>query len=101
MKNIIYLCFIFIIGCNNDSKKAMEICDCMGFYEIIHNESHIKETKECLGKISVNIDYYEPKNKEYIYKKMSENGENLCPKESRKFWHFLRTINERSYLIKD
>ena len=52
---------------NNDSKKAMEICDCMGFYEIIHNESHIKETKECLGKISVNIDYYEPKNKEYIY----------------------------------
>ncbi|MEN8927835.1 MAG: hypothetical protein ABF242_10490 [Flavobacteriales bacterium] len=100
MKNIILSSLILtVFGCSTDSKKAKEICDCMKFYEINHNETHIKETQKCLTEIGINLDYYNPKNKKYIYREMSEKGRNLCPAESRKFWHFLNTVNKRPKLL--
>ena len=90
-----FIIIILFLSCGNDSKKALQICDCMDLYEINYNESHLQATKDCLEEIGVKIIYDDAKNREYIYRKMNEKGENLCPQESRKFWDFLKTMDER------
>lgn len=96
MRSIIYLCItILIFSCSNKEPTENEICECMNHYSINHTESQLKLTKACLEGIGVKIDYFDPVNAEYIHN-MKEDGGNICPPESRKFWHFLMTMNEKN-----
>jgi hypothetical protein len=67
----------------------------MNLYKIEHTELQFEQTKKCLKKINISIDYNDLKNHIYIGQ-MSEYGDNICPPGARKFWHFLKTLEERN-----